>query len=115
MTWHMVYVGNLDDPDFHWEGGDYNGNIPKALTPGFPNPWKDLYEVVRRIEAGVFIGKQVDFAAWVAKVDKQQILAFLDERCAAEPPWDLEKLQQLRAAIDALEPNKLYALVAAGE
>lgn len=44
MTWHTcVYVGSLEDPDFH----------------------------------------------------KQQILSFLEDKCAANPPWDEIRVKQL--------------------
>jgi len=114
MTWYNVYIGSLEDPDFQWEGGDPSGNIPHPLTPEFPDPWKDFFEVVRRIEAGIYEGKRVDFDGWVAKLDKQQIQDFLDDRCAAAPGRSSsERTAELRKAIDALDPNKLYALVAA--
>lgn len=114
MTWYNVYIGSLEDPDFHREGGDPNGNIPNRLTPEFPDLWRDFFEVVQRIETRIYEGKQVDFDGWVAKVNKQQIQDFLDDRCAAAPDRSSpETTAELRNAIDALEPDKLYALVAA--
>ena len=114
MTFHDVFIGSLEDPDFHWDGGDWNGNIPSMLTPRFPSSWWDFLEVLRRIEEGVYEGKQVDWGAWVAKVDKQQITEFLDERLAASAIHTgmTQSMQDVRTPIEGLESDKLYALVA---
>ena len=36
MTACDVYIGDLDDPEFHWDGGDWNGNVPRAIASVFP-------------------------------------------------------------------------------
>jgi len=37
MTICTVYIGDLDDPTFNWEGGDWSGNIPKSISDEFPS------------------------------------------------------------------------------
>jgi len=59
-----VYIGRLDDPDFKWEGGDWNGNVPRRESPFFPDsPGRErlFYTVVNRIETGRYTGKQTDW------------------------------------------------------
>jgi len=33
MTYCSTYIGDLDDPSFNWNGGDWNGNIPRNKGP----------------------------------------------------------------------------------
>jgi hypothetical protein len=32
MGLYYLSVARTDDPDLHWEGGDYSGNIPKPIV-----------------------------------------------------------------------------------
>jgi hypothetical protein len=56
-----VFVGELDDPTFNWEGGDWDNNAPRRLSPTFPpvgtsyGPWAVVY---RRVQEGQLEGKQ---------------------------------------------------------
>jgi hypothetical protein len=36
MTYCSTYIGDLSNPAFHWDGGDWNGNIPSGIGPVFP-------------------------------------------------------------------------------
>jgi hypothetical protein len=36
MTFCSTYIGDLEDPAFKWDGGDWNGNIPSGIGPIFP-------------------------------------------------------------------------------
>jgi hypothetical protein len=59
----------LDDPDFHWDGGNWRiGNIPRRKSPFFPS-------VMAR--AGELDGKQTDWGGWVARATKKQIHEFI--------------------------------------
>jgi hypothetical protein len=115
MTICTVYVGDLNSPEFHWEGGDVNNNIPGRLSDEFP-PFHEHYNVyfhawVRR--TGVEC-RQTDFGGWVARVTKQQILDFIAEGYAGdeELSWVVNRLPGLKAFVDGLSPEGLYALVA---
>src|ERR1700688_389658 len=114
MSFYEVFIGSLEDPSFHWEGGNWNGNIPHALTPDFPYGRRDFAEVLRRIEVGIYVGKQVDWGAWVAKVDKQQIERLLGDLYVTTPPAapQVENLVKLRQAVGQLDADRQYALVA---
>ena len=44
MTYCSTYIGDLDHPEFKWEGGDWSGNIPPRLGPLFPPACTDTDE-----------------------------------------------------------------------
>ena len=89
MTYCSIYVGDLDDPDFHWEGGDWNGNIPTAVTPGFPPTSEsyngDFFKWVH--DRPDIVWKQTDYGGYVAKVTKTQILEFIDFCYGPDPNY----------------------------
>jgi hypothetical protein len=128
MTSFNTYIGDLDDPTFKWEGGNWDGNIPAGLSPSFP-PYKGFSYVDLFLKWVVASGceyKQTDWGAWVAKVTKKQIQEFIsvcygaDESYTNEEKalrWQgkaylVERLKSLTAFVDTLDETKLYALVA---
>ncbi len=103
-----VYIGELDDPFLKWEGGDHNGNVPHfKLAFPYRDKWEAFWRVVRKIETGEFLGKQTDWAGWVAKVNKIQIAGILRELNEGEG-----EASEPLALLTALEDGRLYALVA---
>lgn len=115
MTDCSVYIGSLEDPNFKWDGGDWNGNCPKSLSPSFP-PMSQAYNgdfhdwvAKARVEC-----KQTDFAGWVAKVTKSQIREFVKETYQGKEdlPWVKGELIELDEFISSLDENRTYALVA---
>ena len=111
-----LYVGDLDDPEFSWEGGDWNGNVPRRRSPFFPQARRHGYsEFIDRVSGGVYPGKQTDWGGWVAKMTPAQIRAFIAEFYPRPlPPGSTEgpELAELLAFVDRLEDGKLYALCA---
>jgi hypothetical protein len=119
-----AYIGDLEDHNFKWTGGDWNGNVPRQLSPTLVGCF---WAIVRAIEAGRYPGKQTDFGGWVAKVTRQQLLEFVQENLeplrheadSGQPPPEgyqgahFERLQRVYAFLSTLEDGKLYALVAA--
>ena len=66
-----AYIGYVDhDQDFKWEGGNWNGNIPKRQSPFFPGGGFRM--IKERIASGKYEGKQTDWGAWVAIVNKKK-------------------------------------------
>ena len=121
MTIHNVYVGDLADPKFHWDGGDWNGNVPRPLGPSFPGAgFRDYCRVMDIVRSGRFEGRQTDFGGWVARVTRHQLLDLLEEWYGRDPwytdpakmPHQYEQLQKVRAFILSLDPNATYGLVA---
>ena len=115
MTECSVYVGDLDDPKFLWEGGDWNGNVPRALSNdslsqgGHYNAFFHAWVA----KAGV-TSRQTDYGGWVARVNKKQLLSFLTEGYVGQEdlPWIADRLPDLRAFIESLVDDKEFALVA---
>lgn len=110
-----VYIGDLNDPKFSWDNGNWNGNVPRRQGPELPDDcvgkvWKSVFD---KIDSGEFQGKQVDWGAVVAKVTKKQIIKFISEMY--EMPYDelmKDQLIEIINYVSNLEDDKLYALVA---
>ena len=115
-----VYIGLSNDPSFKWEGGDWNGNIPKRITPTFPcavhrssedlHPGSPLsYENTYWVPACKDFGLelvQLDWGAFGAKINKSQILDLI-KRFAPDAS------DELMTAVNSLDKNTEYALITA--
>ena len=75
----IAYIGDLNDPEFKWEKGNWDGNIPSQLGPEFPFGSYVSSLIIDKILKGELDGKQVDWGAYVARVDKAQLIKFTDE------------------------------------
>ena len=119
MPIHNVYIGDLSDPAFKWEGGDINGNVPKALSAGFPDCYHLYFKLIKLIEEGRLEGKQTDFGGFVAKVRKKDIEALLvewygDKAWVKDPaisPALVEELETLETFVSNLDEDIVYGLV----
>ena len=114
MTICEVFVGDLGDQNFKWEGGNWNGNIPARLSPVFP-PLPGNYNRAYDdwVAAAGVPSKQTDFGGHVAQVSRSQILEFIassyktSESLTANPVVD-----DLLTYIKKLDANRVYGLVA---
>ena len=85
---------------------------PYRISPYFPPGAGDIFaEVVRRIGAGLLIGRQTAAACWCALVCPHEIVALLDEVYGA-PGDDPPPLMALRRFVAALPTDCTFALVA---
>ena len=109
MTYCSTYIGDLDDPSFSWDDGDWHGNIPRRLGESFPGPLEHYNRQFHSwvAEAGV-TWKQTDFGGWVAKVDKAQILEFIHYCYGSSSD---KRIKELIRFVEELE-DKTYGLVA---
>lgn len=124
MPYCDVYIGDLSDPKFEWDCSSdkkwNTGNTPHGISPLFPPGNRPFSLLIDKIENKVFEGKQVDWGADVAKVNKEQILDFInecykDDRTYLDPqymPHLYPRLGELIGLVNALDPKKQYALVA---
>jgi len=119
MTIHNVYIGDLQDPKFSWDDGDWDSNVPSRVSEMFPPANVELFfEVIHLIKDGKLEGKQTDFGGWVAKVRKDQILQLISFWYDADPyQSEFEAHLQgwwkkFRDSISKLEDDKVYGLVA---
>lgn len=114
MTICEVFVGDLDDPTFQWEGGNWQGNIPARLSPVFPplpGNYNRAYD--EWVAAAGVPSKQTDFGGHVAQVTRSQILEFIassyrtSETLTTNPVID-----DLLTYIEKLDGNRVYGLIA---
>jgi hypothetical protein len=104
MTSYFSYVGDIDDPEFHWdnpEDAPQGGNLPRRILP--QDVWDgglgvDVFWMMKAIKEGRYEGKQLDWGAWGLKLTGSQIRALLKN----EPE-----------VLSALDEDKIYVLVAA--
>src|ERR1035437_2205434 len=127
MTYRDVFIGELSDgaDPLDW-GGNWNGNVPQAVSTTFPPhgggmlgglPFSQLQD---RISSGKFQGKQVDWGGWAAKVTRQEILDFIAEVYLGDEwytdpklmPHLYQNMQTLIAYVRGLPEDRAFALVA---
>lgn len=120
-----VYIGHIDSPGLDAAADSKNPNAaPRRLSSSFPPPSgtreDPYYLVLRKIENGVFPGRQMAWGAWIAKVRKGEIGRLVDEiyagdRIVRDPdykPHLSAQLTELTSFIESLEQDMDYALVA---
>ena len=124
MTACDVYIGDLDDPEFYWYGGDWNGNVPKSLASDFPPVGGSYNECFHRwVDKSGVECRQTDFGGWVCKGTSQQLADYIDYCYGADSKytdpdkklyWDHfnDRLEEIRRFVADLEDDKEYALVA---
>jgi aspartate carbamoyltransferase regulatory subunit len=105
-----VYIGDLNDPDFKWEGGDWSGNAPSRISEFFPSPSKLFDSIIIQINNNQINGKQVDWGCWVAPLYPNEILVIIENY-----EMDRKTANQARSIkrfVTNLNSNQKYALVA---
>lgn len=115
MTDCCVYIGDLGDPKFKWEGGDWSGNVPRWLSSEFPPMSGHYNEAFHRwVKSNGVTCEQTDFGGWVAKVKKAQLRDFIavTYRGSEELPWVKNCLPDLLEFVATLDEGREYGLVA---
>ena len=115
MTVCAVYIGDLDDPTFKWDGGDWNGNVPARLSPEFPSMTQHYNaEFHAWVTAAGVRCEKTDFGGRVACVTKAQIMEFTTQvfRGKEYLPWVVDRLKDLNLFVTELSDTKVYGLVA---
>ena len=115
MTACVVYVGDLADPTYKREGGDWNGNVPARLSPEFPPMAGHYNEAFHTWVKAISVKcEKTDFGGWVACVTKSEIVEFVDlGYCGSETlPWVAERLIELKEFVSTLDEDVQYGLVA---
>jgi len=112
MIYCSTYIGDLADPSFNWDGGDWNGNIPRGISPAFPPaPTPNSYnKKFHDWVAGTKVTcKQTDYGGWVARVGRAQLLDFIRYCYGSERDEAVNKLIEF---VNSLEDAGQCALVA---
>lgn len=106
MTQHFSCIGDPDEPPFQWDRPNPSryriGNLPKRILPANHGDLPVRPEhLIRLAEAGGCEVRQLDWGAWAAEISGSQLADYFagDPTCAA--------------LMAALEPDRLYLLVAA--
>jgi hypothetical protein len=90
-----AYIGDANDPNFKWNGGDYNHNLPKRITPNLFNAYKIFND-----KEFNFI--KLDWGGFGAKVTKTQILNLLTKYGSSN---------ELTESVQSLKDDLEYVLV----
>jgi len=101
-----AYIGNFDDPNYDFYGGDYNGNIPHRQSPFFPYPHGIFDALSKTKSIADYEVRQLDWGAIGAKMSKQQLEIFIDSFA------DEKSFKDIRQFIQGLDADKTYVLVA---
>lgn len=113
----IAYIGDLQDVTFRWEGGNWNGNIPKRLSPNIWFAHDVRLTMLSLIKEGKLIGKQTDWGSYVAKVTKKDIenvLSVVEVRNEDNIPLFHENpLDNVKKYLLDLNSDTEYALVTA--
>ena len=73
-----VYIGDLDDPLFNWDGKEYSHYVPHNIGPCFPRTASHAaFLLNEKMEKGVFTGKWTTSFTSVAVVNREQIVDYL--------------------------------------
>ena len=115
MSFYDVYVGLLEDPEFKWDGGDYNGNTPKMLTSCFPKvrtgtyfdiPVDQIFDMARDLPDSK--AKQFDWGASGVKVQKEELIELCREWYQDHP----DELEEALKLYQGLLQKETYVIVA---
>ncbi len=79
MSFYNLYVGDASDPNFHWEGGDYSGNIPKIIIDLGGTGLTGCIEARTMLESPKYGGRVLDWGSSGARLTKPRIIEFLNE------------------------------------
>jgi len=107
MSFNNLYVGDASDPKFHWDGGDYSGNIPEIILDLGGIGLMGCVEARSLLENPKYGGRVLDWGSSGARLTKERIIEFLNE-------FDQPRITSGQAAerIRNLEEGKEYILFA---
>jgi hypothetical protein len=106
MTRWYSYIGDLDDPEFHWEhpaDASRAGNLPRRIIPRehYESVGVSVFFLMEQARNGVPECRKLDWGAWGWKLTGQNLTEFFGPN------------HRYAKAIAALEPDRQYVLVAA--
>ena len=105
MSYYDIAVGTADDPSFHWEGGDNNGNLPHAiLRLGSINAVAHMHAA--QLLEREYGGKQLDWSCTGARLTKARIEEFLGACAIGDLRWRRAAIKR----VATLDETRLYVL-----
>jgi len=119
MTMTTVYIGDINDPSFDWDGAD---GIPKNLNRDFPPDGNSYLGYFHRwIEKSGVECKLTWYEVWVAIVTKNQINDYIEYCYGSDPSYNdpniwlphlVDRLDSVKVFVSELNSHEQYALVA---
>ncbi|MGG3563154.1 hypothetical protein ABES03_16300 [Neobacillus rhizosphaerae] len=107
-----VFVGDLDDPNFNYVKGNWNGNCPKRISVFFPSAYKLFFEIINKIDGGQLEGKQTDWGSWTAPLYPEEIIEVMKEYYGDEKYSLEQSIREIVNFLKDLPQDKKYGLVA---
>jgi hypothetical protein len=107
MSYYNLCVGDASDPKFHWDGGDYSGNIPEIILDLGSIGLTGCASARNLLESIRYGGRVLDWGSSGARLTKARIIEFL---CEFKGP--LITGNPTLARIRALEDGREYILFA---
>jgi hypothetical protein len=107
MSFYNLYVGDASDPKFHWDGGDYSGNIPEIIMDLGGTGLTGCVKARIMLESPKYGGRVLDWGACGARLTKARIIEFLHDFGEGLLPGDT-----MVARIQALDDDREYILFA---
>jgi hypothetical protein len=101
-----AHIGLLHDLGFDFYGGDYNGNIPKRLSPYLPKAHeihKHMWDLIR---GGDPSARQLDWSAVGIIYTQEQLAQFMSTF------YKNDEATEIKQYVQELSPDKAYVLVA---
>jgi len=105
MTMIHYFVGDLEDPKFDYEGGNWNGNMPPRISPYIPLSGMLFQQARNKVRSNEWEGKQTDWGSYVIRLYPNQLETYLKE-CLKHDTKFVDSI------IHKLDVEKQYALVA---
>jgi hypothetical protein len=107
MSFYNLYVGDASDPKFHWDGGDYSGNIPEIILDLGGIGLFGCIDARNLLEDAKYGGKVLDWGSSGARLTKARIIEFLNDFKGSRSTGNPDS-----SRIDALEDDREYILFA---
>jgi hypothetical protein len=107
MSFYNLYVGDASDPTFHWDGGNYSGNIPNIILDLGSIGLCGCVHTRNLLVSPKYGGRVLDWGASGARLTKARIIEFLNE---FEVPLLTDNATLAR--IQTLEDDREYILFA---
>lgn len=106
----IAFIGDLDEPGFDYDDGDWNGNVPKLKREPLPNSsttTKNAFSfVIESIVDEKIIGKQTDWGTTVSPLYPKEIYNVFKSY------YSPNELRRLENRLNSLDQEKKYGLVA---
>ena len=106
MTSYFSYIGDFDDPTFHWDNpvdSPTTSNLPRRVLSDPPFMGVSTLYMLQLISEGRRDCKQLDWGAWGLKMTGAELREFF---------ISLSRRQEEIDSLSVLDPGKTYVLVA---